>query len=186
MSSGFGIGLSPMVKRLIYINAGVFLLQSLFRLNLAYMFGLVPASFWHGYVWQIVTYMFLHGGLWHILLNMLGLWMFGTPLEWEWGAKKFLTYYFITGIGGGVLSIITSPTSTIPIVGASGAIMGLLAAFGILYPNQIIFIYGIFPLKAKYFVMIFGGLELFDAISRPYSNIAHFAHLGGLLLVFST
>jgi len=180
-SYGFGIGISPIVKNLIIINVAIYLLETLFRLNLSHYFGMTPYLFWRGFLWQPITYMFLHGGVMHVVLNMFVLWMFGTPLEWEWGTKKFLTYYFICGIGGGLLSAIVNPSSMIPIVGASGAVMGLLAAFGVMYPNQLIFIYFLFPIRAKYFVIIIGAIELFTAISQPFSSIAHFAHLGGLL-----
>ncbi|MBZ0263454.1 rhomboid family intramembrane serine protease [bacterium] len=178
---GMAPGLSPMVKRLVIINAIVFFIGMIFQANLSYAFGLVPVRFWHGWIWQAFTYMFLHGGFGHIFFNMLVLWMFGTPLEYTWGSRKFLTFYLICGVGAGILNALVTPGSPIPVVGASGAIYGLLLAFGMLFPNQLIYIYFLFPIRAKFLVIIFGGIELFMAFSNPHSHVAHFAHLGGML-----
>ncbi len=187
---GFGPGgLPPVVKNLLLVNAAVYFLDYLFFRStnaygismLAQTLGLTPILFWHGHIYQVVTYMFLHGGFMHILFNMFALWMFGSPLEMTWGSKRFLKFYFICGIGAGVLNVIITPMSQIPIVGASGAIYGLLLAFGMLYPNQVIYLYMLFPIKAKYFVMIIGGIELFVGLTNSHSGVAHFAHLGGML-----
>ena len=150
---GFGGGVSTMVKNLIIANVAVFLLEWLFRIRLAGTFGLVPALFWKGYLWQVVTYMFLHGGFMHLFFNMFVLWMFGSPLEAVWGPKRFLNYYFICGIGAGLLNAVITPGSPIPTVGASGAVYGLLLAFGMLFPNQLIFIYFLFPSINNSYVM---------------------------------
>lgn len=133
------------------------------------------------YPWQLVTYMFLHGGFFHLLLNMLALWMFGAELENMWGQKRFLTYYMICGIGAGLCNLLIAPlfTTVGPTVGASGAIYGILVAFGYLFPNRSIFIYGIIPVKAKYLVIIYMLVELFAVAGGTNSGIAHFAHLGG-------
>ncbi len=106
--------------------------------------------------------------------------MFGRTLEEIWGKKKFLTYYFITGVGAGILNAAIMPGSTIPTVGASGAVYGLLLAYGILFPNQTIYFYMILPIKAKYFVIIVALIEFFSGLN-PSSNVAHFAHLGGMI-----
>jgi rhomboid family protein len=171
------------VRALLMANVIVFLLQQIFDYQLTYYFGLRPLAFWHGYIWQPVTYMFLHGGFFHIFFNMFVLWMFGRTLETIWGPNRFLKYYFVCGIGAGLLNAVLTPGSPIPIVGASGAIYGLLLAFGVLFPNQPIYLYFLFPIKAKYFVM---GLVVVEFISgfNPASPVAHFAHLGGMLFGF--
>lgn len=178
---GFGLGITPAVKNLILINVGAFILELLLRLKWAPLLGLTPVNFWRGYLWQPFTYMFLHGGIFHLLINMFILWMFGTTLESTWGTRRFLRFYFICGVGAGILNAAVTPGSPIPTVGASGAIYGLLMAFGILFPNQIILVWGIFPVKAKFFVIGIGAVEFLSAISTTHSSIAHFAHLGGML-----
>ena len=187
---GFGRGLTPAVKYLIIINASIFLVQEMLqlRMNFALLFGLVPEKVWNGYIWQLVTYMFLHGGFIHILINMFVLWMFGGALERLWGSKEFLRYYFFTGIGAALCTVIINPGSPNPTIGASGAVYGLLLAYGITFPNSIIYLYFLLPIKAKYFVIIFGVLEFFASV-RAISNmsntdtdmVAHLAHLGGMV-----
>jgi membrane associated rhomboid family serine protease len=149
--------------------------------------GLWPISspFW--IVTQYFTYMFLHGGIGHIFFNMLALWMFGMELEQLWGSKRFLIYYLICGLGAGVMqSIVTSlEGSHFPTVGASGAIMGVMVAFGMLFPDRIIYLQFFFPLKAKYAVLVFAAIDLYMGVaSQPGDNVAHFAHLGGALVGF--
>jgi membrane associated rhomboid family serine protease len=149
-------------------------------------FGLVPYQLLHALrVWQLVTYLFLHGGFGHLLFNMLALWMFGAALEWEWGIRRFLTYYFLTGVGAGVLSVAFGPSSLNPTIGASGSIYGLLLAFGVLHPNRPIFIYGIFPVKAKWLVIAVGVLTLWASWVSTGGGIAHIAHLGGMLFGYA-
>ena len=133
------------------------------------------------YPWQLVTYMFLHGGFFHLLLNMLALWMFGAELENTWGQKRFLTYYMLCGVGAGVCNLLIAPlfTTVGPTVGASGAIYGILVAFGYLFPNRNIYIYGLIPVKAKYLVILYMLIELFSVAGGSNSGIAHMAHLGG-------
>jgi membrane associated rhomboid family serine protease len=180
-SWGFSSSNTPIVKYLILVNCGVFVISLLFPPKWVDVLGLAPAFFWRGYVWQPVTYMFLHGGIFHIFFNMLVLWMFGTTLESTWGPQRFLKFYFICGIGAGLLNAVATPASPVPIVGASGAIYGLLMAFGILFPDQLIYFWGIFPIRAKYFVIGIGIIEFLTAMSASQSGIAHFAHLGGML-----
>ncbi len=137
--------------------------------------------------WQTVTHMFMHGGFWHIFFNMYTLWIFGSVLENMWGTRKFLTFFFVTGLGAallhlGVTSLEVSATKYIvPCVGASGAIYGLLLGYGMLFPDNILTL--IFPpisLKAKWFVIIFAVIELATGLTGS-DGVAHFAHLGGML-----
>lgn len=174
-------GLTPAVKYLVLVCSGIFMFQLIFRPHWFALLGLTPALFWSGFIWQPVTYMFLHGGILHLLLNMFVLWMFGTALESTWGSVKFLKFYFICGIGAGILNAAVTPASPIPTIGASGAIYGLLMAFGILFPDQLIYIWGIIPVRAKYFVIGIGAIEFLTAVSTTQSGIAHVAHLGGML-----
>ena len=181
----FGIGgvTTPAVKRLISANVIIFLLQLISRYSFTPIFGLVPAYFLGRFwIWQAVTYMFLHGGLFHILFNMFALWMFGSDIERKWGEKEFLKYYFLTGIGAGILTYLSSPRSTIPTVGASGAIFGLLVAYALMFPNRIILVSFIFPMKAKHFVLLFGFMEFMYCLNGSQDGIGHFAHLGGMLI----
>jgi len=139
---------------------------------------LIELSF---YPWQLFTYMFLHGGFFHLLLNMFALWMFGVELENLWGQKRFLTYYLVCGLGAGVSNLLIAPLfgPVGPTVGASGAIYGILVAFGYLFPNRNIYIYGLIPVKAKYLVIFYMLIELFAVTGSTNSGIAHMAHLGG-------
>jgi membrane associated rhomboid family serine protease len=151
--------------------------------------GLQPQAVFEQFaLWQPVTYMFLHdiGGVGHILINMLSLWMFGTELERTWGTRFFTKYYFVTGIGAAATSLILSLfidsiyyTVT---VGASGAIYGLLLGYGMYFPNRPIYLYFIFPIPAKYFVMIVGAIAFLSALGGPGGGVAHTAHLGGLVV----
>jgi membrane associated rhomboid family serine protease len=181
----------PVIRALLLINALVFLLGMMQSAQvqeiLAYC-ALWPVSVSEAFrPWQFVTYLFLHAGLGHIFLNMLALWMFGMELENLWGSKRFLIYYLACGIGAGVMqSIVMAVTgSTSPTVGASGAIMGVMTAFGLIFPDRIIYFNFFFPMKAKWAVLIFAGIDLFSGISSsPGDNVAHFAHLGGALVGF--
>jgi membrane associated rhomboid family serine protease len=132
--------------------------------------------------WQLVSYMFLHADLSHIFFNLFALWIFGQALENLWGTKRFLMYYFLTGIGAGIIQLFVSSGSTI---GASGAVFGILLGFGMMFPDRrIMLLFPPIPIKAKYFVGIYGALELFNGLTRVDSGVAHFAHLGGLLVGF--
>ncbi len=142
---------------------------------------LVLQPFGEGFLpWQLVSYMFLHADFYHIFFNLFALWIFGQALENLWGTKRFLLYYFLTGIGAGIIQLFVSSGSTI---GASGAVFGILLGFGMMFPNRhILLLFPPIPIKAKYFVAIYGGLELFNGLTRVESGIAHFAHLGGLVV----
>ncbi len=170
------------VGKLIIANIGIFILQSFMFGPMIMWFGLVPALVMKKlFIWQIFTYMFLHGNVTHLLFNMFALWIFGREIEYVWGSRNFLIYYIICGLGAGITTIITGPFSPIPTIGASGAIYGLLYAYSFLFPERYVYIWFFIPLKAKYMAVIFGVIEFLSGIGATGSNIAHFAHLGGLL-----
>jgi membrane associated rhomboid family serine protease len=262
-----GFSLLPLVvKNLLIINGLVFLAQFVAEKSLGIRLedylGLRYPGAMDFKPWQFITYMFLHGNFMHLLFNMFALWMFGYALENIWGPKRFLMYYFITGIGAALVhylvihfqihptvlridDIIANPTApaifdfitnntlqinqysgdiyaqsqklqealealtynpdnrqalliarnffvdyreyfmNLPnVIGASGAVFGILLAFGMLFPNTLIFIYFFFPIKAKYFVILYGLIELFYGFTGSDSNVAHFAHLGGMIFGF--
>jgi len=188
-SYAFGPGaLTPAIKMLISVNVGVYLVNLIVP-ALTLRLGLQPqAVFTQFALWQPVTYMFLHdtGGVGHILINMLSLWMFGTELERTWGTRFFVKYYFITGIGAAattlLLSMFADDIYYSVTVGASGAIYGLLLAYGMYFPNRPIYLYFVFPIPAKYFVMIVGAIAFLSSLGGPGGGIAHTAHLGGLVV----
>lgn len=192
-SYGFGPGgITPAVKMLIITNVVVFLVNLIVP-ALTIRLGLVPAAVFGEFaIWQPVTYMFLHStaGVGHILINMLTLWMFGTELERTWGSRFFTKYYFVTGIGAAATTLLLAVapfgfSDSIyysVTVGASGAIYGLLLAYGLYFPNRPIFLYFIFPIPAKYFVMIIGAIAFFSSLGGPGGGVAHSAHLGGLVV----
>ena len=164
---------------------GVFLIQMFITRWIDFYLGLTPLMVWKKYfLWQLFTYIFLHGGFSHILFNLLALYMFGGELENYWGSKKFLRYFLYCGIGAGICPVIFSPYQFVPVIGASGAIYGILLAFGWLFPNRLIYIYFLFPIPAKYFVIIFGLIELFSSMQGTGGGIAHLTHLGGLIFGF--
>ncbi|MCJ7496842.1 MAG: rhomboid family intramembrane serine protease, partial [candidate division Zixibacteria bacterium] len=179
---GWGGGLPRGVKALLLANGGIFLAQYLTGNKLVFLFGLSPSLVKEGYVWQIVTYMFLHGGLFHILFNMFALFIFGADIERAWGTKNFVKYYFITGIGAGVASFLLSFNSQVTTIGASGAIFGLLVAFALMFPDRIIYLYFLFPIRAKYMALLFGIIELIASFRYTGDGIGHFAHLGGMVI----
>ncbi len=184
---------TPAVKRLVYINAAVFIALALvdkFQPGLAGgardMLGLRPADVGRGFVWQLVSYSFIHLGILHLLFNMLSLWMFGATLETGWGRSKFYQFYFFCVLGAALLTIALSFTGVLGMspntltAGASGGIYGLLVAFGMLYGEARIYVYGIFPIKAKIFAAVWVGIALYGALSEQ-GGIANIAHLGGAL-----
>jgi len=178
---------TPVVLNLIIINALVFVAQMVLdkTMGLTNRLALYAynSDFFEPY--QLVTHMFAHGGFFHILFNMYALWMFGSVLERVWGPKRFLIFYLVCGLAAGVAQMFTMDINGLA-VGASGAIMGLLAAFAYLFPNTEFFILPFpFPIKAKYMVMIYAAIDLFGGLHPgPADNIAHFAHLGGMVMGF--
>jgi membrane associated rhomboid family serine protease len=178
------------VKWLLIANTVIFVITSLLGdrflgdITVLYLSPVAVVKYFA--FWQLFTYLFLHGGVKHLLFNMLALWMFGEPLERDWGTRQFLKYYFICGIGAGVCDVAVNAalghwnTSTI---GASGAIFGLLLAFGVCYPDQTVLAGFVFPLKAKYLVMIYTAVGLYAAMGAN-DGVSNIAHLGGMLVGF--
>lgn len=176
----------PAVKHLLILNLLVFvaLMNPVFQRFLMEFGALWPIGHPLFYPWQLVTYMFLHAGFGHIIFNLFALWFFGQAIENFWGTKRFVVYYFLTGIGAAILHMLISAGGA-PTVGASGAVYGILLAFGMMFPERyIILLIPPIPIKAKYFVLIFGAFELFSGIMRPGSGVAHFAHIGGMVVGF--
>lgn len=181
----FGFSLTPWVKRLLIVNVAIALVGwivgwffpgDLVRAWLAFR----PADVLLR-PWTPLTYMFVHGGLWHLLLNMLGLFFFGPPLEERWGSTGFIRFYLIAGLGGAVLSALVPGTI---VLGASGAVLGLLLAYAMAWPDNPIYIYGILPVKAKWLVAGIVVLNLVSALANRASGVAYLAHLGGLAAAF--
>ncbi len=183
----FGGPATRTVKTIIIVNVAVFLVQIIAQVAgiraIFANFALIPWRVTNELaLWQFVSYMFMHGGVFHILFNMLTLYMFGNDLERYWGAPRFLRYYLITGIGAGVCSWIATPESSIAIVGASGAIYGILLAYGLLYPNRIIYLNFLLPIKVKWMVLIMGAIAFLSSVTGSEPGIANVAHLGGMLV----
>ena len=172
------------IKVLVTINFCIFVLQSIARAeNLFFpLFGLVPKLVWSELmIWQPFTYMFFHGGIWHVLINMFVLWMFGNELERLWGKKFFLNYYFTTGVGSGLVTMIFELNSLTPIVGASGAVYGVLLAYGVIYPNRQVYLYGLIPIKSIWFVIGVGVIAFLSSFNEM-SQISHITHLSGMII----
>tara|TARA_B100000902_G_C27037069_1_gene777416 strand:- start:232 stop:852 length:621 start_codon:yes stop_codon:yes gene_type:complete len=125
--------------------------------------------------------MFFHGGVWHVLINMFVLWMFGSELERLWGKPKFLRFYFITGVGSGLVTMLFDIQSITPIVGASGAVYGVLLAYGLTYPNRTVYLYGIIPIKSIWFVLGIGFIAFMSSFDN-LSQISHMTHLSGMII----
>ena len=202
---GFMSSVPTAVKNLIIINVLVMIMTALNEDFMYEKFALFyPTSpFFHW--WQPVTHMFMHGGFWHLFFNMYTLWIFGSQLERIWGARKFLVFYFVTGLGAALVhtgvewlqmqnwlaeaaagsyaaQVSIHTLKMTPTVGASGAIYGVLMGYAMLYPDAVMAL--VFPpiaMKAKWFVLIFGAIELMTGVTGMGGNIAHFAHLGGLI-----
>jgi len=195
MNIRIGGPMTPVVKKILILNAAVFFIQQivgLFRPDMMeLLLGLHHQGFLHGFkFWQIFTYMFLHGGWIHIIVNLLGIWMFAGDLEKLWGSSLFMRYYLFSGIGAGVFIAIMNYFLYLkyqidPVtIGASGAIFAILLAYGWTWPNRQVLLYFIIPIKVKYFVIIFGLIAFFGSLSTVYGtggNISHIGHLGGLI-----
>ena len=176
----------PAVKHLLIINLLAFVALSTPVVS-DYLFtygALWPIDSGRFGVWQLISYMFLHAGFGHIFFNLFALWMFGQAIENFWGTNRFVIYYFLTGIGAALLHMLIGGGGA-PTLGASGAVYGILLAFGMMFPNRpIMLLFPPIPIKAKYFVAIFGAIELISGLTRTNSGVAHFAHLGGMLVGF--
>jgi membrane associated rhomboid family serine protease len=172
------------IKILVSVNFGIFLLQTIARTEGMFfpLFGLVPKLVWSEFMlWQPFTYLFFHGSIWHVLINMFVLWMFGSYLERLWGKKHFLKFYFVTGVGAGLVTMIFGLNSMTPIVGASGAVYGVLLAYGLTYPNRTVYLYGIIPIKSLWFVIGIGVIAFMSSFDNV-SQISHLTHLSGMLI----
>ena len=180
----FGSHLTLWVKRLLIVNTVVFLAMNL---------GLLPPAVtvrWLGFantepwlVWTWVTYMFVHGSFGHLFMNMLVLFFFGPPLERSWGGRYFIRYYIVAGLGGALFSLLFMFLPAIgesTVIGASGAIFGLLLAFALKWPNAEIYLYFLVPVKAKWVVGFLGFITVYAMVRGSGGNTAHWAHLGGL------
>jgi membrane associated rhomboid family serine protease len=174
----------PAIKHFMIINGLAFVALNTpfigtFLSNNFTLFPMGTSRFeWH----QLITYMFLHGSISHLLFNLIALWMFGAAIENLWGTARFTIFYFATGAGAALFHMLFSSS---PVIGASGAVYGILLAFGMTFPNRIIMLlFPPIPIKAKYLVVIYGVIELFSGISGSESGVAHFAHLGGMLFGF--
>jgi len=174
--------LPPATQALLLANVAMFFLGDLLAPGLLSPLALYPigAGFWP---WQIVTYAFLHGNFNHLFFNMLGLWMFGGELEHVWGQKRFLQFYAASVVAAALTQLIVNALleSNLPTVGASGGLFGLLLAFAMIFPNRIILLFFVIPMKAKYLVALYGVIELYQGVYVLNSGVAHFAHLGGML-----
>ena len=193
--------LTPAIRNIIVACTGVFLLQTLLKLffppAVTYWFqsefGLVPLAVTHGLrIWQPVTYIFLHDGIWHILFNLLFLWMFGADLERAWGTHRFYVYFFLTGIGAGLINVLvktaldphgTGMSVAIPTIGASGAIYGVLLAAAIVFPDRQVWLIP-FPVTIPMKIYVAGAIaiEFFMTLGAGGDNVSHVTHLGGALV----
>jgi len=172
----------PATKALMLICTAVYFLEQLVPFGgMLALWPLGSGLFWP---WQVVTYAFLHASIMHLFFNMLGLWMFGSELERVWGGKRYLQFYFASVLTAALTQLVVGLLigGAYPTVGASGALFGLLLAFGMMFPNRTIMpLFPPIPMKARTFVIVFGGLELFFGVTGTQSGVAHFAHLGGML-----
>jgi membrane associated rhomboid family serine protease len=175
-----GYHLTPWIKRLLIANFTVFVLTLALPWLVPYLAFQPSQIIWRP--WAVVTYMFTHGGFWHIFFNMLALFFFGPPIEERWGSREFIKYYVICGLGGAALSFLFAFNS--PVVGASAAVYGVMLAFAMLWPDMPIYIWGIFPVKAKWLVIFLAFVSFFSAFSAAPDGVAHFAHLGGFAAGF--
>jgi len=184
----------PVIKNLLILNGLFFLAQFVAAETLAsssllasvlnqmplYPPGTSGPNFWP---WQLVSYSFLHGSFGHLFFNMFALWMFGVQVENRWGSQRFVFFYFACVVGAAVTHL-AFVSSAIPTVGASGGVYGILLAFGMMFPNQPIYIWFLFPIKSKWLVTGFGALELYSAVTGTQAGVANFAHLGGMVIGF--
>ena len=168
----------PIAIGIIAVCVVVFLLH-----NISAQLALWPLYSNYFQPWQLITYAFLHGGFNHLFFNMFALWMFGLPVEKLWGSRKFAQYYFTCVLGAGLIQLLVQYISgnVYPTIGASGAVFGLLLAYGVTWPNAKLFlIFFPVPIKAKWFVLFYGGAELIFGVTGAMPQVAHYAHLGGL------
>ena len=175
--------LPPATQALLLANVAVFFLERVIGDALFGPLALWPLGSGNFFPWQILSYSFLHGSFEHLFFNMLGLWMFGGELEQVWGRKRFLVFYFASVIAAALTQLLVNFLlgSGAPTVGASGGLFGLLLAFAMIFPNRIILLFFVLPMKAKWLVTLYGAIELYQGVYVLNSGVAHFAHLGGML-----
>ncbi|MDR1317373.1 MAG: rhomboid family intramembrane serine protease [Spirochaetales bacterium] len=176
---------------LILLNAGVFLIFSIgsgyMRRSMLELFALIPGYVMNGSVWQLVTYMFLHQNFSHLFFNMLGLFFFGVQIEHYMGSREFLLFYFVCGFAAGLFSFaayILSGTYLVILIGASGAIYGVLLAFAAFYPRANIYVFGIIPVRAPILVLIYAAIAIFNQMGGMAGNVAHLTHLAGFVAAY--
>ena len=173
--------LPPVTRGLVVASFCGWILELAFKGPLNYYFGLVPALVsGSGWLWQLFTYIFIHGGFWHFFFNAFMLWMMGSIIEPVMGARKFLIYFLFCGAAAGLFTVAVSPGSFKAVIGASGAVYGLLYAFAALYPGQTVYAYFLFPMTARQLVIFLAGLSLVLSFTTPNSGVANFTHLSGL------
>jgi len=179
------------VRWLLFINTGIFLICYLGGMGLqrhvSLLFALSPETAVRNFmVWQVFTYMFVHFGVLHLLFNMLALWMFGMPIEQAWGTRRFLKFYFQCGLAAGVCVILANILVgewLVATLGASGAVFGLMVAFAVLFPDAVMLVFFLFPMKAKYAVMIYVAVEIIVTFG-PNTGVSTVAHLGGAAFAY--
>ena len=172
----------PVTQALLLINVAAFCIDLFLGPWFTRALALWPLG--AGFLpWQVVSYSFLHGGISHLFFNMLGLWMFGSELERVWGDKRFLQFYAASVLAAALTQLVVTSVmgSVYPTVGASGGLFGLLLAFAMLFPNRIILLFFVIPMRARWLVLLYGVLELYQGVYVMNSGVAHFAHLGGML-----
>jgi membrane associated rhomboid family serine protease len=190
---GANFRLTVAVRWLLIINIAVFIGELIVaRIDggleiLTFDLAISYDRFFSGEIWQALTYMFLHDprGISHILWNMLMLWMFGSPLEQFWGPRRFLKFYFLTGIAAAVAILfvawVVPSQRAVPTLGASGALYALLVAFGFLFPNNLVYLFGLFPIKGKHLVLLFIGIGVLQSLTLSAADVSLAAHFGGML-----
>jgi membrane associated rhomboid family serine protease len=191
--------ITPGIQTLLIANTAVLLAEYLVRLlggrgaeyTIFTWFGLVPWAFVHGWIWQPFTYLFLHGGFWHLFWNMLFLWMFGCDLERQWGKRRFYFYYFLTGAGAGVVTVLVkmlmdphgAGSATVPTIGASGCVFGVITAAALLFPDREVWLFP-FPISIpmKFYAIMMGAIEFFATLGASGDNVAHITHLSAIFV----
>ena len=175
--------LPPATQALLLANVAVFFLERLLGGNFVSSFALWPIGSGEFWPWQIGTYAFLHGSFEHLFFNMLGLWMFGSELEQVWGRRRYLEFYAASVVAAALTQLLVNYVlgNGAPTIGASGGLFGLLLAFAMIFPNRIILLFFVIPMKAKYLVILYGLIELYQGAYVMNTGVAHFAHLGGML-----
>lgn len=189
-----GPPITPVVKVFLILCVALFLVQASLEqfagISLSPTLGFVPARLLNGWIWQLFTYSFLHGSLFHVLFNLLVVWTVGSELESLWGARTFLAFYAVCALGAalthGVFSLVgIGPGAFAPVIGSSGVVYGLLLAYGILFGDRQMYFFMLFPMPARYFVMVLGAVELVSSVFSGRDGVAHLAHLGGMATGFA-